>query len=86
MTDTRLKRHAGLVDRMATARGIDLEEAAMRADMVPGDLADMVLRCAGCTQVDKCEQWLTQQTGAVSETPPYCRNADQFTTLAARSG
>lgn len=86
MTDTRLKHHAALVDRMATARGIDLEEAAMRADMAPGDLADMVLRCTGCTQADKCEEWLAQQNGAVSETPPYCRNAQQFAELAARSG
>ena len=86
MTDTRLKRHAGLVDRMATARGIDLEEAAMRAHLAPSDLSDMVLRCAGCANVDGCEKWLASQVGAVSDTPSYCRNADQFSELAVSSG
>lgn len=86
MTDTRLKRHAALVDRMATARGIDLEEAAMRAHLAPGDLSDMVLRCAGCSNVEGCGKWLAGQVGAVSETPKYCRNADQFADLALRSG
>lgn len=86
MTDTRLKRHAALVDRMATARGLDLEEAAMRAHLAPGDLADMVLRCTGCSQVEGCQKWLAQQVGAVSQTPAYCRNADQFSALAAQSG
>lgn len=86
MTDTRLKRHADLVDRMATARGIDLEEAALRAHLTPGDLSDMVLTCAGCAHPDTCSKWLDTQVGAVSETPSYCRNADQFATLAVRSG
>jgi hypothetical protein len=86
MIDTRLKRHAALVDRMATARGIDLEEAAMRAHLAPGDLSDMVLRCAGCAQTDKCAQWLDTQIGAVSATPAYCRNGDQFAELAVSSG
>lgn len=85
MSDQRLKRHAELVDRMATARGIDLEEAAMRAHLQPGDIADMVLRCAGCSNVDGCEKWLSDQVGAVSESPGYCRNAQEFAELAARS-
>ena len=85
MTDNRLKRHAALVDRMAAARGIDLEEAAMRAELTPSDLSDMVLRCAGCSNVDGCEKWLADQVGAVSDTPVYCRNADQFAELASRS-
>lgn len=86
MSDRHLKRHAELVDRMANARGIDLEEAAMRAHLAPNDLADMVLRCAGCSNTDGCEKWLSNQVGAVSETPSYCRNAKQFADLAVRSG
>lgn len=86
MSDRRLKRHAELVDRMANARGIDLEEAAMRAHLAPNDLPDMVLRCAGCSNADGCEKWLADQVGAVSETPSYCRNAEQFADLAVRSG
>lgn len=85
MSYDRLKRHAALVDEMAHARGIDLEEAAMRADLAPSDLSDMVLRCATCTNVGDCETWLASQVGAVSETPRYCKNADVFTELARRS-
>jgi len=86
MTQNRLKRHAALVDDMAHARGIDLEEAAMRADLTPSDLSDMVLRCTTCTHVGECEQWLGSQVGAVSETPHYCKNADVFQQLARNSG
>ena len=85
MTDARLKRHAALVDRMATARGVDLEEAAMRAHLLPSDLSEMVLRCAGCSNIDECEKWLEAQVGAVSETPRYCRNSDLIKDLAALS-
>ena len=86
MTQTRLKRHADLVDRMATARGIDLEEAALRGDVSPDQISDLVLRCAGCTQTDTCARWLNQQVGAVSATPHYCRNANAFGALASGSG
>lgn len=82
MTDTRLKHHAALVDRMANIRGIDLEEASMRAGFTPDDLADMVQQCAGCAQPDTCVEWMSRQTGAVSETPPYCRNTEVFKKLA----
>ncbi|WP_147108033.1 DUF6455 family protein [Tateyamaria sp. syn59] len=85
MTDARLKTHADLVDRMASARGVDLEEAALRAHLTPGDISDLVLNCVGCTKPDTCAQWLTAQQGTVSETPGYCRNADAFAELAKAS-
>ena len=86
MSDGRLKTHADLVDRMATARGVDLQEAALRGDLSPDDISDLVLRCVGCTKPDTCAAWLSMQRGAVSETPGFCRNADQFAALARRSG
>lgn len=86
MTDARLKIHADLVDRMAAARGIDLQEAALRAHLTPGDISDLVMRCAGCTKPEACAKWLDAQKGAVSETPDYCRNAAEFAALARRSG
>lgn len=81
----RLKRHAALVDDMARARGIDLQDASMRAGLTPDDLSDMVHRCAGCTEAVNCRKWLASQIGTVSETPHYCRNADAFTALARQS-
>lgn len=86
MTPTRLKQHAALVDDMATARGIDLQEATMRAGLTPDDLSDMVLACTGCARPDECKKWLAAQKGTVSATPSYCRNADVFNKLASSSG
>jgi len=86
MTHGLYKRHADLVDRMATARGIDLQEASMRAGFSPDDLADMVQRCAGCTHADACAGWLDARVGAVSDAPVFCRNADVFGALARASG
>lgn len=83
-SNDRLKRHAALVDEMAAARGIDLQDASLRAGLTPDDLADMVHRCAGCAHPDTCETWMKAQVGAVSETPGYCRNADMFDRLARR--
>ncbi|WP_299201459.1 DUF6455 family protein [uncultured Tateyamaria sp.] len=85
MTDARLKTHADLVDRMATARGVDLQEAALRAHLTPSDISDLVLNCVGCTKPDACAQWLDMQPGRVSETPDFCRNAEAFGELARRS-
>ena len=82
MTDPRLKRHADLVDRMATARGLDLQEIALRGDLTPSDISDLVLSCTGCTQTDHCERWLNEQVGTVSAAPHYCRNARLFSALA----
>ena len=74
-----LKRHAELVDRMATTLGVDLEEATMRGDMPMDDLSDMVLRCTGCSDPGACERWLDEKvvTGA-EHAPGYCRNAKEL--------
>lgn len=85
MTELFLKRAAARVDRMATARGLDLQETAMRAGLTPDDLSDLVQRCAGCTRGEACDDWLDRMSGrAVSETPGYCRNAKTFADLASR--
>lgn len=83
MHDTKtLRRHATLVDRMAQARGLDLEETMLRGKLSIPELDDAVLRCTGCTQPCACETWLDQQTAPVTATPGYCRNADLFADLA----
>jgi len=86
MSPLRLKHHANLVDRMAAARGIDLEEAALRGHLTTSEISDLVLNCSGCTQTDICEKWFDQQVGPVSAAPHYCRNAQAFSVIAARSG
>lgn len=78
----RLKHHADLVDRMAQAQGINLQDAVMRGGMTPDDVSDMVLTCTKCTQADACARWLSEVPVTVSDTPHSCRNADVFAKMA----
>lgn len=79
-----LKRHADLVDRMATARGVDLEETMMAGHLTPGELGDAVLACTGCAATGACAQWLEAHEAGAETTPDYCRNAELFAELAAK--
>ena len=76
-----LRRHAALVDEMATACGVDLEEAILRGKLTIPDLDDAVLACTGCTRPDACEARLAQ---GVRGAPAYCRNAELFGELLRR--
>lgn len=74
-----LKRHAALLDRMATTLGVDLEEATLRGELPMDDLAEAVLRCTGCTNADGCDHWLDDHAnGGAEHAPEYCRNAHQL--------
>lgn len=72
-----LKRHADLVDRMASTQGVDLEERMMTGKLRPEELSDAVLACTGCANADACVHWLDRTENAEA-TPDYCRNADLF--------
>lgn len=80
-SQTTLKRHAALVDDMARARGIDLEEVMLRGKLTMSELEDAVLRCTSCTSVDACKHWLAKQDGSAPGVLGYCRNSDQFRAL-----
>ncbi len=76
-----LKRHAHLVDQMATTLGIDLEEKTLRGELAFDEISEAVLACTGCANPGACEGWLEEHADG-SETPPdYCRNADLFARL-----
>jgi hypothetical protein len=88
-SDKTLRRHAALVDRMASAVGLDLEEAVLRGSLPADELPELVLRCTGCANPGGCETFLTTpaaQKGAVpvADIPYYCRNAGVFDDLAPR--
>ena len=77
-----LKRHAELVDRMASSLGLDLEQAMMEARLTVDALGDMVLACTGCPRPETCEHWLAQHRNAITETTPaYCRNSETLALL-----
>ena len=81
-SESTLKRHAGLVDKMAKARGVDLEESVFRGKLTFFELEDSVLRCTACSDPAACESWLAAHKGAhAGETPEYCRNSALFRRL-----
>ncbi len=80
---TTLRRHAELIDRMATALGIDLEEVMMAGQLQIDTLGDAVLGCTGCSNPEGCHQWLDMQTGTAEQAPGICRNTDLFDLLKA---
>jgi hypothetical protein len=81
-SESKIRRHATLVDRMAGAQGLDLEEVMLRGELSIPDLDDTVLRCTSCTQPDACTHWLDSLEGGVAAAPPtYCRNIALFEAL-----
>lgn len=83
LNKTTLKRHAGLMDDMAGAVGVDMEEAMLGGRMSMDQLHDAVLACTGCAHPGACRHWLDAQDGTAGATPDYCRNADMLGQLAA---
>ena len=78
-----LKRHADLVDRMATKLGIDLQEATLSGDIDMYELAGAVVRCSNCDSPDSCERWLDEQSSADAP-PEFCGNAEILNRLRQR--
>lgn len=77
-----LKRHAALVDRMATSLGVDLEQKIIEGQMPFEALGEMVLACTGCANPDTCEHWLDETRSETAEAAPdYCRNGGLFALL-----
>lgn len=75
-----IRRHAGLFADMAERQGVDLQEAAMRGQIMPDDIADGVLRCTGCTDPDRCEAQMAA-SDRLNDVPDFCRNAALLTAL-----
>ena len=83
---TTLRKHAALVDGMAEALGLDLEEAVLTGpDRSVEPLVDAVLRCTECSYPEHCSEWQGARTGPASKPPGYCRNID-FLARLARTG
>lgn len=72
---TVLKRHAALVDRMASSLCIDLEAKTRHGEVSIDGVTDAVLRCTDCVNPDHCEAYLNAETQAQTA-PDYCRNKD----------
>ena len=80
-----LRRHAALMDRMATTLGVDLEEAVLDSRLPFDTIADAVLRCRDCSRPEACETWLEtapEAEGQAGVAPGYCRNKSLLDRLA----
>ncbi|MFZ5964194.1 DUF6455 family protein [Thalassococcus sp. BH17M4-6] len=77
-----LKRHAILVDRMASHMDIDLEEAALRGRITISEIDDAVLRCTACTRPCACAALLDSDALPAGTVPQFCRNGDLFKELS----
>lgn len=80
---TTLKRHAALVDRMANAVGVDLEEKLMQGMLEVDTISDAVLNCTGCSSPGDCELWLDAHAAGADAPPSICRNIEIFDRLKA---
>lgn len=75
----KLRRHAALLDDMATKTGLDLQEQVMSGRLSMDQLADAVLCCVDCACPSGCVDWLT--SGAATP-PDFCRNRTTLLELA----
>lgn len=78
----KINQHAALVDHMAQALGLDLDQFTMQGRLAPEDLSDAVLRCTGCSSPKDCQTWLNEQDTPQPSPPAYCRNQRLFEELA----
>ena len=76
-----LRRHAALVDRMATRLGIDLEESVLHGELEFGELAEVVIRCTDCSNPEGCKKWLDSQPSVKEDMPDYCVNKETLKAL-----
>ncbi|SDW69080.1 hypothetical protein SAMN05444358_1011514 [Ruegeria halocynthiae] len=75
-----LRRHADLLDRMATTLGVDLQEVAIGGTLRFDEISDAVLRCTECPNPGHCETYLAQNS-ATPKAPEYCRNHELLSRL-----
>lgn len=84
LSKDQIKRHAILMDRMAGARGLDMEEQVLRGNISSAEVADAVLSCTNCSNPGDCARWLEAHADGAAESPSYCRNEGLFGDLLAR--
>ncbi|MCG7519360.1 DUF6455 family protein [Ruegeria sp. Ofav3-42] len=79
-----LKRHAELVDNMATRVGVDLEDAAISGKVTIDEISEAVIRCSACSNPDHCEGLLAEPDHD-GKTPEYCKNKELLDRLTSAS-
>lgn len=76
-----LEKHGQLVDRMASALGLDLETEHLRGTFPSEERDAAVLACTACDRSEGCEKWLMDFDVPQEGTPGFCRNRARFSAL-----
>ena len=79
------ERHFWLTQGMARIAGVNLTEAIAAGRMTRGDLARLVVQCAGCEFSEACVRWMADGLHLGDTPPAYCLNHEPIEALRARS-
>lgn len=81
---TAAERHFWLTQGMARTVGVNLTEAIAGGRITRADLADMVVRCAGCEFSERCVRWMADGRHLGEDPPAYCLNHEVIEAIRAR--
>jgi hypothetical protein len=81
----RVDERMDLMRRMAQTAGAPLPETLSDGRMSGDGLRSAAFRCASCTSVEACKDWLDEHADAVQAAPSYCRNRGLFELLSGRT-
>jgi hypothetical protein len=79
------ERHFWLTQGMARTAGVNLTEAIAAGRMTRGDLAAMVVRCAGCAFPERCVRWMADGRHLGEDPPAWCLNHEPIAAVRART-
>ena len=77
----KISRHAGLVNEMANALGVDLIDEALAGRINEARLREAVGRCVSCDASTGCERWIEAHRRGAGAPPMFCRNNDLWDLL-----
>lgn len=81
INQSRLRKHADLLDRAALRLGVDLQDKVLDGEICLAEISDAVLRCMRCANPEDCAHWLARSEIIASAAPVYCRNREMMTGL-----
>lgn len=82
---TAAERHFWLTQGMARTVGVNLTEAIAAGRITRSDLADLVVRCAGCEFPERCVRWMADGRHLGEDPPAYCLNHEAIAAIRARA-
>jgi hypothetical protein len=66
--------HPDQLPRMATALGVNLENAALAIKLDTLQRHNIAFRCSVCREKSACDAWLAAHGDGAAAAPEYCRN------------